>query len=210
MKISVKVHGSSGSLFGGSGQTVETKIEVEEEAFDHDALMLVTHGLGVTAGMIVRDIARAGEPDREPDEEPADDEDSPEDGYAEPERTEDGVRVRDTGGVPDGAGDVVRITWDDGHRRNFIDTGEHYYSPEVVGKFATPMAVAYDADVQVDRVLLLGETLSEPKDREHPSLQDVRNRLTDAVLTFDEAQEIRNLALAGQKRGEEQGITHGR
>ncbi|QHB37193.1 hypothetical protein QDA03_gp48 [Microbacterium phage Terij] len=133
MKVSVKVHGSSGSMFGGSGQTVETKIEVDEEAFDHEALMRVTHTLGVTAGMIVRDIEHRAEP--EPDAEP--DEDSPEDGYAEPEEKGD------------------------------------------------------------------------PKRPEHPALPEVRKALDGAVLTFDEAQEIRNLALAGQRRHED-GLTDGR
>ncbi|QDH93304.1 hypothetical protein QC999_gp46 [Microbacterium phage Cressida] len=205
MKIAVKVHGSSGSLFGGSGQTVETKIEVDEEGFDTVSLAQVTHTLGTVAGMIVRDIARAGEPDPEPTPES---EDAP-----EPERTEDGTHVRDTGGVPEGAGDVVRLTWDDGHRRTFIDTGEHYYSPEVVGKFSTPMAVGYDTDVQVDRLIVLGETLTpqaERESREHPNLQPARNLLTDAVFTADEAQEVRNLTLAAERRGDERGITHGR
>ncbi|QDH91643.1 hypothetical protein QDA01_gp46 [Microbacterium phage Cinna] len=212
MKVSVKVTGSSGSLFGGTGNTVETKIEVDEEGFDTAGLMEVTHALGAVAGVIVRDIERRAEPATDPDVGTAYDGDADSEDAPEPERTADGTYVRDTGGTPDGAGDVVRLTWTkDGGSRLFFDTGEHYYSPEVVGKFATPMAVEYgDPEVHVSVIARLGETQGRAKAAEHPALTDIRASLGDAVLTFSEAQEVRNLALAGQKRGEERGIHDGR
>ncbi|AWY05314.1 hypothetical protein SEA_MEMENTOMORI_60 [Microbacterium phage MementoMori] len=213
MKVSVKVTGSSGSLFGGTGNTVETKIEVDEEGFDTAGLMEVTHALGAVAGVIVRDIERRAEPATDPDVGTAYDGDADSEDAPEPERTEDGTHVRDTGGTPDGAGDVVRLTWTkDGGSRLFFDTGEHYYSPEVVGKFATPMAVEYgDPEVHVSVIARLGETQGKAGERaEHPALSDIRASLGDAVLIADEAQEIRNLALNGERRGDERGITHGR
>ncbi|QDH93115.1 hypothetical protein QDA02_gp50 [Microbacterium phage Margaery] len=200
MKVSVKVTGSSGSLFGGTGQTVETKIEVDEKLFDTAGLMEVTNALGIVAGMIVRDIESRAR--REPDEEPAESTDG------EPE---DGTRVDDTGTRPSGAGDVVRATWKDGSSRLFFDTGQHLYSPEVVGVFATPMALEYaDPEVTLRTIAVLGETQARARNEEHPALADIRDRLGDAVITADEAQAIRNLALAAERRGDEKGITHGR
>lgn len=201
MKVSVKVTGSSGSLFGGTGQTVETKIEVDEKLFDSAALMEVTNALGIVAGMIVRDIeSRAA---REPDEEPAE-----EDADGEPE---DGTRVDDTGARPRGAGDVVRAMWKDGSSRLFFDTGQHLYSPEIVGVFATPMALEYaDPEVTLRTIAVLGKTQGVHESPEHPALADIRDRLGDAVITADEAQTIRNLALAAERRGDEEGITNGR
>jgi hypothetical protein len=204
MKVSVKVTGSSGSLFGGTGNTVETKIEVDEEGFDTAGLMEVTHALGAVAGVIVRDIERRAQPVTDPDVGTAYDGDADSE-----EPTEDGARVDDTVTPPQGAGDVVRITWNDGTSRLFFNTGEHFYSPEVVGKFATPMAVEFGTpDISVRVIAHLGETQGAPE--EHPAMADIRERLAPAVLTADEAQEIRNLALNAERRGDETGITHGR
>ncbi|QHB37054.1 hypothetical protein QDA00_gp49 [Microbacterium phage Matzah] len=207
MKVSVKVTGSTGSLFGGSGQTVTTKVEVDEKLFDTAGLMEVTKALGVVAGMIVRDIEHRAVPVTDPDVGTAYDGDADSE-----EQAEDGARVDDDVPAPKGAGDVVRLTWKhDGTSRLFFDTGEHYYSPEVVGKFSTPMAVEYgNAEVDVTVIARLGETQGGAKDDEHPAMADLRENLGDAVLTFGEAQEIRNLALQGQLRGEERGIHNGR
>lgn len=144
MKVSVKVSGSSGSLFGGSGQTVTTSIEANEHAFDPASLMEVTHSLGTVAGVLVRDIARAGHPEAEPDaeperigddgekDEPTETDDRPAAGWTQTERVSK-------------PGDAVRIVFADKSTRIYIDTGEHWHSPACEGLFDSDHNVSFCA-----------------------------------------------------------------
>lgn len=91
---------------------------------------------------------------------------------------------------------------DDGDAERVGETAESEPKPEYV--------VPGDPDWDEAQASGEDEDGKGNPEREHPGMPTVRDALADAVLTFEEADEVRALALVAQKRGEGRGIRDGR
>lgn len=129
MRIAIAVKGGSGSMFGGSNSSTEVTFDAiadyELGAATVSVLnVLAAHGIGSVSDSDDESVGTTAESEK-----------------GEPEDAESESKP----------GASVRLTFDDGTSRLFIDTGEDFQAPHVRDRFDDPMVVAYD-DPSVERV----------------------------------------------------------
>ena len=135
MRIAVEVKGGTGGVFGGDSSS--TSVTLDDIA-DYEvgaatvAVMSVlqAHGIGDGPDVGDGDDASVGTTEQsDPDPE-------------EPRETPYAMAREEAGTKP---GACVRLTFDDGSTRLFIDTGMKFQAPSVEGRFVDEMLVEYDS-----------------------------------------------------------------
>jgi len=149
MKLHVKSTTGGQSPFGPVGDTVEVNIEGQ----DYEAGQATVSAITILTSLGVSEMVDLSE-DQENVVATSDDEDTPEDGFADVDadtvaaagwiRPSDVPIKTDPDRRISNPGDAVRIIWEDGSSRIFIDDGHEWIAPAVAGSFPDPLVVRFD------------------------------------------------------------------
>jgi len=147
MKLHVKSTTGGQSPFGPVGDTVEINIEGQ----DYEAGQATGSAITILASMGLAEMVEPTDPDVGTT---SDGEDTPEGGFADVDadtvaaagwiRPSDVPIKSDPDRRISNPGDAVRIIWEDGSSRIFIDNGHEWIAPAVAGSFPDPLVVRFD------------------------------------------------------------------